>query len=267
MAYRSGAVFILAGVVATPQQVAASDVGEARTSSVYELRPVLDAAILLSSVVAITTPYAFTSQLIKPKCPCSPESVNTFDRGVIGNASDTADWISTVTVGLILVAPPIIDSIAIDSTKSALEDTAVFLEGIAVNGVLVTGAKYIFQRPIPRVYSQPGAAQSPSNYRSFYSGHTSMAFAALSVASVTVDRRYGLSWEPWVVSGALGISVATERVLAGKHFYSDVAVGAAVGTIAGSTVAWLHLRHQSTAITPWVPPSRDGIGLTLSGGF
>jgi membrane-associated phospholipid phosphatase len=124
-------------------------------------------------------------------------------------------------------------------------------------------AKFTVQRPVPRVYSGAAAASDPGNYRSFYSGHTSLAFTALSTASVTLNRRYGLTWQPWVATAIVGASVAMERVLAGYHFYSDVVVGAVAGTLTGIGVARFHLRGpdaldqaQVTASNFYQPPPR-----------
>lgn len=73
------------------------------------------------------------------------------------------------------------------------------------------------------------------NY-SFFSGHTSMAFAAatsgalLFGATTTSDRaRLGV----WGGAGALASATGVLRIRAGQHFPSDVLVGAAIGTAFG----------------------------------
>src|SRR5581483_12495202 len=160
-----------------------------------------------------TDPVAVASHIITPTCPCDPSSVNRIDRTVIGNASDAADRVSTATVAAAIIGPPLADWIALRDVTPWLEDVVVFTEANSVKGALATAAKYSVQRPIPRVYSGTAAANDPGNYRAFYSGHTSLAFAALSTASVTMNRRYGLTWQPWVATAVVGASVAMERVL------------------------------------------------------
>ncbi|HSS39052.1 MAG TPA: phosphatase PAP2 family protein, partial [Polyangia bacterium] len=132
-------------------------------------------------------------------------------------------------------------------------------------GAFVTLTKFTVQRPIPRVYSDPAEARDTGNYRSFYSGHTSNAFAALSAAAVTIDARYGLTWQPWVVTLLVGGSVAVERVLAGYHFYTDVLVGAAAGTVVGTGIAVLHLRAPRVRVSLFRPSSGDGAGIAFAG--
>jgi membrane-associated phospholipid phosphatase len=245
------------------QARAASDMVPSNDSarSIYAIHPVVDGAVIAGGALATVIPYLYTSSLITPRCPCSVGEVSPFDRRVIGNASDVADWTSTVTVGLTLAAPPIADTFLVRDRRVLVEDFTVFAQAIAVNSALVTFAKFTVQRPIPRVYSDPALASSPSNYRSFYSGHTSLAFATLSVASVTANERYGLTWEPWAVTTAVGGSVAVERVLAGRHFYSDVIVGAAAGLLVGTTVSWVHLRERDLRIS--AVRARDGTGALL----
>ncbi len=234
---------------------------------VYQVDLSVDGPIIAVSGAGGLLTYAFATPLIHPSCPCAASSVNAFDRGAIGHASDAADWISTGTVALILAAPPLADWLAVRRGRIWLDDVVVFGEAFSVNGALVTAAKYLTQRPVPRVYSQPGLATDPHAYRSFYSGHTSSAFAALSVASVTLDARYGLTWQPWAVTVAVGGSVAVERVLAGYHFPSDVIVGAVAGTVVGTAVAVLHLRSRRLRLSAFQAESGTGAGIAVAGFF
>src|SRR5215467_2862616 len=121
--------------------------------AIYDVNLAVDGGVILASMAAVVIPYSLSSRLIEPTCPCSPSSVNSFDRGVIGNVSDTADVISTVTVGLAIVAPPVADWLALGTSRTLLDDLIVFTESLTVNGALNTGVKYAVQRPIPRAYS------------------------------------------------------------------------------------------------------------------
>lgn len=234
-------------------------------AAVYDVSLPIDGAIIAASAAGIVVPYALTSRLIHPSCPCSPASVNAFDRGVIGNDSDTADWISTVTVGLTIAVPPVADWLALRRPRLFLDDLVVFTESLTLNGALVTLAKFTVQRPIPRVYSDPTLVDDPHSYRSFYSGHTSLAFAALSTASVTLNARYGLTWQPWAATVVIGIGVATERILAGYHFYTDVLVGAAAGAAVGTLVGLIHLRAGRLRFSTFRPAAGLGAGIALGG--
>ena len=253
-----------AGGTAQAQQVRA-DPEQDDPAAIYHVSLPIDGAVIAVTAVGTLVPYLLSSHLIHPSCPCSPSSVNAFDRGVIGNASDAAGWISDATVALAIVVPPVADWLALRRSRPFLDDMVVFVESLSVNGALVTAAKYAAQRPIPRVYSDPSLAGDPGNYRSFYSGHTSLLFAALSTTSVTLDARYGLTWQPWVATVLIGASVAAERVLGGYHFYTDVLVGAAAGVAVGTGVAVIHLRARGLRLSAFRPAGGAGAGIEVGG--
>ena len=58
--------------------------------------------------------------------------------------------------------------------------------------------------------------------------------------------------------------MALLRIYSGRHFPSDVAVGALVGSAIGVTVPLLH-RRQDVAVTGW--PTGDGALLAVTAGL
>jgi membrane-associated phospholipid phosphatase len=223
----------------------------ASAQSVYRVRESVDWPLSIAAGAAVIVPYALSKQLIEPRCPCDSHEVNRFDRRAIGNQSMLANVISDVSVGLSLTVPLALDAWTTGWNRTLYEDALVFAETLALNGALVTFAKYLAQRPLPRTYAGDRALlDSPGGYRSFYSGHTSLVFAALSVTAMTARLRYGERWWPWVITGAVGVSVAVERVADGRHFPSDVMLGAAVGSALGIVVPWLHARASGFYAAP-----------------
>ena len=69
-----------------------------------------------------------------------------------------------------------------------------------------------------------------SNAQSFPSGHAAVTFAGATV----LERHVG--WRNSLLAYAIATYVAASRLHDNKHYLSDVAFGAAVGTIAGRTV-------------------------------
>ena len=69
-----------------------------------------------------------------------------------------------------------------------------------------------------------------SNFQSFPSGHAAITFAGATV----LERHFG--WRRSALAYALATYVAASRLHDNRHYLSDVAFGAAVGTIAGRTV-------------------------------
>jgi membrane-associated phospholipid phosphatase len=235
--------------------------------SVYRIDLAWDIPVTVVAAAGILVPYAMTDTLIHPHCPCPTSEVPWFDRWALGYASDAVDTISTVTTGLAYVAPLVVDFADVGASTPFLEDSFILGQTLLVNGALVTAAKYTVQRPIPRVYSPalPAVVSSPHDYRSFYSGHTSSTFAALTAMSMTWTLRHGDAWWPWVVTAVVGTSVGLERIFAGRHFPSDVLVGAAAGTLVGLAVPWLHARARLGPGVVQLEPAPGGMVIAWAG--
>lgn len=228
---------------------------------VYALRPEVDVPVAAVSALAIVIPTAFARDLIRERCPCDPSEVNAFDRGAIGNHSGLADVASDVTAVAAILVPPLADLVDLGPVRPFWQDAAVFAETLLVNGALTELAKVTVQRPLPRTYAgDPGLLRDPGGYRSFYSGHTSTTFAALGAAAFTIRERYGERVWPWIGVGIVGASVGVERVAAGRHFPSDVLVGAAAGLAVGVAVPWLHARLAPHRLA-LVPGPANGVAL------
>ncbi|MDB4975863.1 MAG: phosphoesterase PA-phosphatase related [Myxococcaceae bacterium] len=245
---------------------AASPASEASEASVYRVRLAVDLPVSAFAGLSIIIPYALSKRLIDERCPCDGREVNRFDRHAIGNTSRAAALISDMTVGAGMVLPVLLDAFALGFGRPLYEDALVFAETLALNGALVTMAKYIVQRPLPRTYAgDPNKLHEPGGYRSFYSGHTSLIFAALTASSMTMRLRYGEHYWPWLVTLLVGTSVAVERVADGRHFPTDVILGGAMGSLVGIGVPWLHARPSSFAHGLFAAPVRGGATLGFRG--
>ncbi len=226
----------------------------AATSSVYETRRALDLPVTLAAGGGTLLVYALGGRLISRRCPCDRGEVNSIDRQAIGNHSGAAEWFSDAMVGAAVVGPVVADYYDVGWGAAFKEDMEVLAEALAVNAALVTAAKYSVQRPLPRTYEGEAAyVGSSRGYRSFYSGHASMAAAALTAAAQTARLRHGAGWLPWLMAVGFSAGVGIERVAAGKHFYSDVAVGVFMGSLVGTAVPSLHARGRGRSTLTLVP--------------
>jgi membrane-associated phospholipid phosphatase len=93
----------------------------------------------------------------------------------------------------------------------------------------------------------------------FPSGHATTAF---TIASVFADGYES----PWV--GALTYSLAClvgwQRLYDDKHWASDVLAGAALGTVVGKSVVYLHKKTDGTVrLAPLVEPSSESYGVLV----
>lgn len=107
-------------------------------------------------------------------------------------------------------------------------------------------SKGLFQRPRPFAYRSDPAAKPLGRdaFRSFISGHSSAAFNGAVLAGVVYAKRHPGSKGSravWVTGLTLAAAAGTCRVLAGKHFPTDVLAGAATGAFTGWLIPQLHL--------------------------
>jgi len=195
-----------------------------------------------------------SESLINKRCPCDPNELNSWDRSVLNSyssdSSSAAAKTSDIIVVAALIAPVVIDWLDVGVSREFLSDMTVYAEVLSLNSALVSVTKYSVQRPRPKTYlGEPSYVNGADGYQSFYSGHVSTSFAALTAASATLQQRhpeYG-NW-PWIITAAVGTSVAFERVAAGQHFYTDVLVGAMVGTAIGVYVPHYHRKNGGVAL-------------------
>ena len=108
---------------------------------------------------------------------------------------------------------------------------------------------------------------------SFYSGHTNMAFAlVVSAGTIAHIRNYKAEPYIWGIGMPLALFVAYTRVAAQKHYFTDVLIGAVLGSAIGFAVPWLH-RNTSKSRNKKEPMFQDvtmGLGsnmVSISGKF
>ena len=204
-------------------------------------------------------------ELIQPRCAsrpalCSPETVNPLDRLSLGIQNDRADDLSFFTQNMsgylawggnaawasfLLISGQVTPVGAVLNFGVSL---VLLTEGVVINGFLDEIARALVQRPRPFVYSDPiNLGKDPSHYTSFYSGHTS--FAAVTGVSFFANL-IGNGAPIWLVAlsgtaiGTLIILTGVFRVLAGRHFITDVGAGAIAGIGIALFVALYHRRRN-----------------------
>jgi membrane-associated phospholipid phosphatase len=212
-----------------------------------------------------------------------------WDESVRGGYSDSAAARSDM-FGALTVAGPMFAVLGSGLDESAAHRGVIYAESLSAGLFLNATAKYLVQRPRPYVYSSDpavmrmAAGQSTESHVSFYSGHATVTFTAavagsymFGVQSSNETSRAAL----WGMELAMASATANLRVRAGKHFWSDVVLGALVGAGIGVTVPRLHLdqpnRYSPTGteylamgggvaagtLIAWVMPMSDDIRVGL----
>jgi membrane-associated phospholipid phosphatase len=253
-------------VVALVVALAVAHPLEAEPASPYSLSWAVDVPVATGAAAALVLPWIFADDLVRGGGPYDASSVNRMDRFVTGLHSSGANTASDVMLWSMVALP--FAAAALDVGVSSgggwrgwATDSAVLAEAVLVSAALNQLTKVAVQRPRPLLYDRAAGAPAlavADNHLSFYSGHTSTAFAAGMAWAFTFSRRHpGSPWRYAAYGGAaaLGGTVGLLRVLAGKHFVSDVLVGAVAGTLVGVGVPWLHARSGAGVA---VAPGRGG---------
>lgn len=267
------ALCLLALLLGVGRPAAAQSLGSPFAVDLRVDLPVTTAALLGGLV-----PELIKGELRRPHCGlgCDPAQVNALDRTVIGNRSPAAQTTSDVflysAMGLPLLAD-LADVLATrppDGLRGFGKDALVLVETVALNFLLNNTIKFAVGRARPLAYDpavDDATRLAPDAGLSFYSGHSSTTFAIATAYSYLFMQRHPRSplvIPVWVFSEALAASTAFLRVYAGKHFWTDVITGAAVGAAVGLVVPYLHHRaSRSVQLTPVAFSGGLGLSLTL----
>ena len=154
-------------------------------------------------------------------------------------------------------------------TEAVLVGTASY---IVLKGVFGRARPETVNADDPRQYKF-GRGFKGGPYASFPSGHTTTAFAAASAVTAETSRWWpGSTWyvAPVMYGGATMVGLS--RMYNNKHWASDVALGALLGTFSGLKVVRYHHSHPDNRldrimlgrVSPMVMPNGDaGLGVTI----
>jgi len=153
--------------------------------------------------------------------------------------------------------------------KRTPEDFLVVTEAVMLAADLNQLVKFSFARERPFVHALPDAQKSSTavpadNNLSFYSGHTTLAFS-LATSAATVATLRGYRWAPvlWAVGLPAAAFVGYLRIAADKHYFTDVMVGALLGSAFGVGIPMLHrVRVNAGGVSMELVPMGNGLAIT-----
>lgn len=238
---------------AAPLAIALLCAGPARAEPhplAYDLRA--DAAITATGWALYLGSELAKERLAPSSCRfCDPNALDAGARDALvwsdtDRAKRGSDLLAFALVPAGMVAHQLLAARAAGDVEAGLVDVLLVAEAAAVAMDLNQLVKLSVGRERPFVHygarSDPDRAPDPDDDLSFYSGHTTFAFAVAAAAGTISDLR-GYDSAPWVWGVGLTVAATTGylRVAADRHYLTDVLVGAATGLAAG--IALPRLMH------------------------
>ncbi|MDF1562532.1 MAG: phosphatase PAP2 family protein [Deltaproteobacteria bacterium] len=259
-----GLAFGLAALAAHPAEA------RAETNDALVVKPTVDVPLTLGAgalfLTLFLTPHrqgVILDQTVGPKKGLDSLGVLKLNEGV----AHVSDYLlfGGIAAGLGLVA--------YDGARHGRfgTRTLLYVEAMMMVGVATEITKWAVRRARPYTLDPDGDGRlgEQDDDLSFFSGHTSSTagwtFAAVRILDLSHD------WPAWMrgvgYGGAvlLTASMATMRVMAGKHWPTDVLVGAFVGGALGWVVPELHRKELPVSLA--VAPVPGGAHLAVSATF
>lgn len=233
--------------------------GSAAASSPYALEPIADASVTAGAMVLGFGLILFASidDFETPPCgDCDASTINALDRAIVDNHDETWGAVSDVLLSSLVAAPFAVDLLDVGISGAPISgygtDSVVHVEALFITLALTSIAKVAVGRARPFTYREFYPLESRLRYDaglSFFSGHTSMSFTGATATAMTFSLRHPDDPARFAVWGVmLGLASLTGygRIAAGKHFWTDVLTGAAVGSLVGILVPLLHRRQPAS---------------------
>ncbi len=264
----AAAVLAALALLAPPRPAAAA----AEPPRPLEYHLAVDLGITLGAALASALMEGpFRDRLEPPTCRwCATNGFDDAFRTALrwsdGATANTLSNVGEVVVPVGMLAYLGASAWAGGEPRAGLVDALIVAEAAAIATLLDEIVKFSTARARPYAahgLPEPPHARPGQTNLSFYSGHTTFAFA-VAVAGATVAYQRGYAGAP--IALGVGLAAATfvgwMRIAADMHFATDVLAGAAIGSAVGYAVArWMHPPRDAAA--PRVSAAPGGIAVAF----
>ncbi len=169
------------------------------------------------------------------------------DRWACENFSSKADKFSDIFLTICVFSPLLMLASPNMERDQRWTYAMMYVETEILTYGITEITKCLVRRIRPYAYNPEVPLQdklmSSDTRKSFFSGHTSVSFASVVFLARTYSAFHPESrWKPVIWTAGLSAATLTgiQRILAGKHFLTDVLVGALVGSFVGFVIPKLH---------------------------
>jgi membrane-associated phospholipid phosphatase len=216
--------------------------GQAPTSFAYHASA-WDIASVLGAGALYLAPAALNVLDTTGSCaPCDPATLPGIDRWAVDNSSSNAALASGVALAVVAAGAGYASMAGVPAPQ-ARGNLAVLANSAAWSATFTEWLKNLFHRERPVLYTAdaPAVVTDLDNHKSFPSGHTAVAVAVATTYLILAEREQlpHRDRNAWLLFGGAAL-VGTLRIVAGKHFPTDVLGAAAVGAGVGWLVPTVH---------------------------
>lgn len=224
---------------------------QARTE--YEISPFLDIPLTISAgALALFGSYRLSKMQVETK-PFESSGLLPWDKPFAGTWNSNAG--TAANAFTILGLSPIVLG-AVGYFKKDIKGSELmalslmFVQAMAIQSGLNLMMRSAEIWPRPFILGEEGGAERLKGeaYGSFYSGHASAAFSVAVLTSIWFENTYTSSrYKPyvWVASLSMATTVAVLRVVAGKHYPTDVLTGAIMGSLISIVILKTHEKNNN----------------------
>jgi len=230
-------------------------------------------SVILLTVDILNPPKQFSETIA---ASLSIQNIPQIDRAIINfdtmQAAIAAKWSDNLN----LLSFGISAAVILSSPKNkaaTINNVILYVEG----AMLTYGITEVLKSSVSRVRPYAYNESLPESYRfredvtsSFPSGHTSSTAYNCFFAAKVLSERYiaddniALKTITWVTAATIPAITGYLRTEAGKHFYTDVAAGYAIGALIGYVVPALHqLTNNDVSFFPIAAPGIYGLGISM----
>ena len=240
----------------------------------YELNLENDIPVTLAAGGMFGIGMFLYSRMDTPETLKDKDDLLPWDKPLAGRYSENADLASDIG-SVFAIAPLVVGGIAWhDGSSSGTEFatfTLMFFQAIGIgNGINVAMCSLEIW-PRPYMYAESGEGRKKAEsakseaYGSFFSGHTTAAFTVATFTDQWFRSAYPNSPYQGIVRATAYSLAGLEsvlRVAAGKHYVSDVVIGALVGTGVSLGILEMH-QKRNEKFSIWVGPNVAGVTLRI----
>ena len=250
-----------------------------QSHTTYELGFARDLTLTLSAATISGLGTLLYNRMSTPSSLQDQDKLLPWDRPLAGRYSEGADRASDIG-SVLAVAPLTVGAIAwYQGTSNGTEFatfTLMFAQALAIGNGINLAARSLEVWPRPYMYSpstnsgtEAGKEKAKSAkaeaYGSFFSGHATAAFTVATFTDEWFRTTYPNSPYKGIMRATAYSLAGLEsalRVAAGKHYLTDVVVGALVGTGVSLGILELH-RNRNENFSVWAGPGVAGITLRI----